>query len=185
MTISLAQLIAATGAREDRARSALDGINAAMAQYDIDTPARIGMFLANVGHETGGLKWLQEIWGPTPAQLRYEGRQDLGNTQAGDGKRFMGRGMFQTTGRANYRKLTQRLRARLPQAEVPDFESSPELLALPAWAALSAADYVGMRDLNRFADRGAFVDYVKGVNGGTNGLEDRMRLWVAAQKVLA
>lgn len=185
MSISLAQLIAATGAREDRARVSLDGINAAMDQYGVDTPARIGMFLANVGHETGGLKWLQEIWGPTPAQLRYEGRQDLGNTKPGDGKRFMGRGMFQTTGRANYRRLTERLRARLPQAEVPDFEATPELLALSAWAALSAADYVDMRSLNRFADRGAFVDYVKGVNGGTNGLEDRMRLWTAAQRVLA
>jgi putative chitinase len=183
--VTLAQLMAATGAREDRASAALAGINAAMQQYAINTPARIGMFLANVGHETGGLRWLQEIWGPTPAQLRYEGRADLGNTKTGDGSRYRGRGMFQTTGRANYVRLRDRLRARVTQEEVPDFEAVPEFLALPKWAALSAADYVDMRNLNRFADRGAFVDYVKGVNGGTNGLEDRMRLWVAAQKVLA
>jgi putative chitinase len=174
-----------TGARIDRAQSALAGIESAMQHYDISTPARMGMFLANVGHESGGLKWLTEIWGPTQVQMRYEGRQDLGNNQPGDGTRFKGRGYLQTTGRANYAKLTQRLRARWPQSDVPDFEATPEVLAQPEWAAISAADYWDMRNLNALADRGAFLDVVKKINGGTNGLEDRMRLWSEAQKVLA
>lgn len=171
-----------TGARFDRAQNLADAITSAMAAYDISTPDRQGMFLANVGHESGGLKWLIEIWGPTDAQRRYEGRADLGNNKAGDGFTFRGRGLLQTTGRANYRRLTERLQARLP--DVPNFENSPELLAHPKWAALSAADFWGMRNLNDLADRGAFVDVVKKINGGVNGLEDRMRLWNAAKAVL-
>ncbi len=68
----------------------------------INTPARAAAFLAQVGHESGQLRYLREIWGPTPAQVRYEGRADLGNAQPGDGKRFMGRGLIQITGRKNY-----------------------------------------------------------------------------------
>jgi putative chitinase len=171
-----------TGSNLDRAQNLADPISSAMAAYDISTPERQAMFLANVGHESGGLRWLIEIWGPTEAQKRYEGRADLGNNQMGDGFRFRGRGLLQTTGRANYAKLTQRLRDRMP--DVPDFTVSPELLAAPKWAAMSAADYWGMRKLNELADRGAFVDVVKKINGGINGLEDRMRLWNAAKAVL-
>ena len=183
--ITVDELMACTGAARARAEPAIAGAVRAMALYDINTPARAGMFLANVGHETGGLKWLREIWGPTSAQSRYEGRRDLGNTQPGDGKRFMGRGWFQTTGRSNYTQLRDRLRERFPDLDVPDFVAEPERLELPEWAPLSAADYVGMRNLNRHADRGAFVDYVKAVNGGTNGMDRRLRLWYASQKALA
>lgn len=173
-----------TGARIDRAESALAGLESAMQHYDIATPERIAMFLANVGHESGGLKWLREIWGPTPAQMRYEGRPDLGNNKTGDGKLFMGRGYLQTTGRANYARLRDRLRARWPQSEIPDFEVTPEVLEQPEWAATSAADFWGMKNLNALADRGAFLDVVKKINGGTNGIEDRMRLYTEAKEVL-
>lgn len=174
-----------TGARIDRAEAALAGLESAMAHYHITTPERMAMFLANIGHESGGLKWLREIWGPTPAQNRYEGRQDLGNTKPGDGKRFMGRGLLQITGRANYAKLRDRLRSRWPQDEIPDFEATPEVLERPEWAALSAADYWGSHNLNALADRGAFLDVVKKINGGTNGIQDRMHLYAEAKKVLA
>lgn len=174
-----------TGARIDRAQAALPGLVEAMKNYNISTPARMGMFLANVGHESGGLKWLTELWGPTATQSRYEGRADLGNNQPGDGPKFKGRGYLQTTGRANYAKLTKRLRNRWPQAEIPDFEATPEVLAQAEWAAISAADYWDMRNLNALADRGAFLDVVKTINGGTNGLQERMHLWAEAQRVLA
>lgn len=177
-----------TGARLDRAQAALPGILAAMAAYEINTPQRMAMFLANVGHETLGLKYMREIWGPTPAQLRYEGRADLGNTQPGDGKRFMGRGDFQTTGRGNYAKLRDRLRKR--RIDCPDFEAEPEALERSEWAPLAAADYVDMRNLNAKADRGAFLDYCIGVNGKNklglpNGFEDRQRLYAAALPALS
>lgn len=189
MVVDLSQLMACTGAREDRAARALQGVSNAMALYDIDTPSRVGMFLANVGHETMGLKYLEEL-GDDRYFSRYEGRADLGNTHPGDGPRFHGRGFLQTTGRANYAKLRDRLRARFPQAEIPDFEATPEALERPEWAALSAADYVDMRRLNARADAGDFLGYCVGINGRNrrtglpNGWSERTDLWVRAQKAL-
>lgn len=139
--------------------------------YEINTAARLAPFLAQIGHESGALRYTSEIWGPTPAQQRYEGRADLGNTEPGDGSRYRGRGLIQTTGRANYRRLTQRLRAR--GVDCPDFEAEPEELTAPWWAALSAADYWDMRGCNVLADAGDFIALTKRINGGTNGLADR------------
>jgi putative chitinase len=182
-----------TGARIDRATACAPGLIQAMALYNIDTPARQAMFLANIGHETGGLKWLTEIWGPTPAQKRYEGRADLGNTQPGDGARFKGHGMLQTTGRFNHAAVRDRLRVRFPELGVPDFEAEPERLAEPEWAALSAADYIAMTNCQRFADAGDFDGYCDTINrgkktaaeGDSNGWGHRLALYNAARAVLA
>ena len=186
------QLAACTGARIDRAQKALEGLVWAMGLYQINTPARQAMFLANVGHETGGLKWLGEIWGPTPAQVRYEGRADLGNTQPGDGRRFAGNGYLQTTGRFNHAILFVRLKKRFPDMEVPDFEAFPEKLREPKWAALSATDYVEMKNCNKFADAGDFDGYCDTVNrgrktplvGDSNGWAHRISLYKAGVKAL-
>ena len=78
-------------------------------EYEINTPLRLAAFIAQIAHESGDFKYTREIWGPTKAQIGYEGRLDLGNTVPGDGKRYRGRGLIQITGRSNYVKLSKKL----------------------------------------------------------------------------
>ena len=191
MQLTLTQLASACAARIDRAQMWLPYIQAAIDAYGIDTPDRCAAFLAQIGHESGGLKFASEIWGPTPAQARYEGRLDLGNCEPGDGSRFRGHGLIQTTGRANHAKVRDRLREKFPDVDVPDFEEEPQLLADPKWAALSAADFWDMKGLNGCADAGDFFTVSKRINGinrttgEPNGYEDRVARWETAKGVLA
>ena len=183
LTIPLLQR--ATDSTAQRASFWLYHIVTACEVFQINTFARLSAFLAQIAHETARLKYSKEIWGPTPAQRRYEGRLDLGNVQPGDGSRYRGRGLIQTTGRANYRALRDGLRTRMEG--VPDFEAEPELLEQPKWAALSAAWFWHSKKLNALADQGtadAFVAITRKVNGGTNGLADRKLLWDAARDAL-
>lgn len=174
----------AIGATDNRAQHWRDYIAEACALYAINTPARVAAFLAQVGHESGGLKYVSEIWGPTPAQRTYEGRKSLGNTQVGDGERYKGHGLIQTTGRYNHARVRDRLRARLG-ADVPDFEHEPEQLMRPRWAALSAADYWDDRGLNALADAGNFEMITRRINGGLNGYQDRIARWEKVKSVLS
>jgi len=157
----------------------VDPINEVMTRYQITTHLRAAHFLGQVGHETGGLRWLEEIWGPTPAQRRYEGRRDLGNTQPGDGYRFRGRGLFQLTGRANYERFARAVNQ-------PQIVDNPDLVATPYWAAQSAGWFwhVGNRtgrSLNELADCDDLRGITLVINGGLNGLEDR-RIWTERAK---
>lgn len=154
--------------------------------YHIDTTQRLACFVAQVGHESGRLRFTREIWGPTKQQLRYEPgtklARTLGNTVSGDGRRYMGRGLIQTTGAANYARLTARMRKHFPNA--PDFLSDPAALERKAWAALSAGDYWEMRGLNRFADAYDFAELTRRINGGYNGLPERQALYSRAFAIL-
>ena len=179
-----ADLATCAGARIDRATENLPWIGAAMDTYGIGTPERQAAFLANVGHESGGLHWINEIWGPTPTQDRYEGRADLGNVQPGDGFRYRGRGWIQLTGRDNYRAAYNRIRLKFGE-QVPDFEKFPETVATSRWAAMTAADFWQSKGLNALADAGDFERIVKRINGGLNGYAERLALWEAAKEVLA
>lgn len=169
-------LAACTGATLARATEFAPFVDAAMAEFEIDTPVRQAAFLAQVGHESGGLHWTVEIWGPTPAQLRYDGRADLGNVHPGDGFRYRGRGLIQVTGRANYERLGNALGVDLVQ--------SPELLGQPELAARSAGCFWQAHALNVYADSGAFELLTRRINGGLNGLDERKALWTRAKAAL-
>ncbi len=172
------QLAQVMGIPVTRAALWLDPIKSAFQYAAITTREQKAAFLAQVGHESGSFQWVREIWGPTPAQSRYEGRKDLGNTEPGDGFRYRGRGLIQTTGRNNYQRVTLRLHGMA----APDFVRYPEALESPRWAALSAADYWADHDLNRFCTPGRvrFIALTRAINGGRNGLDDRLRRYERA-----
>ena len=176
MEITLNQLVVSTGSTMSIAAGWLKPISDAMKKYEINTAIRIASFLSQIGHESGGLRYVREIWGPTDAQDGYEGRYDLGNTDSGDGKKYRGRGLIQITGRANYQKVSE--------AFSVDFVKNPELLETFENAAMSAAWFWSTKDLNRKADLGDFVGITKKINGGTNGYKERIDLYNASRKVL-
>lgn len=170
------ELSTCTGARIDRAEEWLPYIEDAMEEFNINTPERQSAFLSQIGHESGGLHWSSEIWGPTKTQLRYEGRLDLGNTEKGDGFRFKGRGLIQTTGRANYQATGDALGINL----IDD----PVRLAQPELAARSAGWFWENHGLNELADIGDYERITKRINGGLNGYAERCQLWEDAKDIL-
>lgn len=159
-------------------------ITRALGLSECTTPQTQAAWIAQIGHESGCLRYTKEIWGPTPQQERYEPQttlsRRLGNTEPGDGELYKGRGLIQITGRANYRMCAERMARMLDGAEVPDFEQLPELLERPDWAALSAALYWKTNRLNRYSIRGDFAGLTVAINGGYNGLAHRQRLYTAA-----
>jgi predicted chitinase len=158
----------------------LPHLNAALTTYTIDTPLRTAAFVAQLAHESGEFRWMEEIWGPTAAQLRYEPPSTLatklGNTQAGDGKRFKGRGPIQITGRFNYAKFGGLLGL--------DLVGNPALAATPEVAFATAGLYWQRNGLNELADARDFVTITRRINGGTNGLADRQMYYERAKAVL-
>lgn len=155
-----------------RAGLFLAGLNATMDEFDINTPARQASFLSQIGHESGQLLYVREL----ASGAAYEGRKDLGNTQPGDGKRFRGRGLIQITGRANYTACMMALDI--------DCVEHPELLEQPMNACRSAGWFWKTHGLNALADAGDQVKVTRRINGGTNGLADRLALFAVAQRVL-
>src|SRR5262245_5577431 len=155
-------------------------LNRVMEDFEINTPLRAAAFLAQLAHESGQLRFMEEIWGPTAAQKRYEPPSDLarrlGNTQPGDGKRFKGRGPIQITGRANYQRYGDLLGV--------DLIRNPDLAATPQVAFQIAATFWTTNGLNELADAGNFTDITRRINGGLNGLEDRLRFYDIAKNVL-
>lgn len=145
-------------------------------QYEINTHLRLAHFLAQACHETGGFRYLKEIWGPTAAQKAYEGRVDLGNVRVGDGFLYRGRGMFQLTGRANY--------AREAKALGLPLETDPDLAADPQISVRIACHYWDTHQINIAADANDIVRVTRAINGGTNGLEDRKACFLRARQVL-
>ena len=158
----------------------------AMRKWGITTPLARAHFLAQCAHESGNFKYKKEIWGPSGAQQRYEGKRDLGNVVDGDGKRFMGRGYIQVTGRANYTKYDTYLKSIGSKA---DILKNPSALEGDYFAADSACYWWKYLSRNITGLTGgtspADVRKVsKRVNGGTNGLEERIKKFAYFYNIL-
>lgn len=164
----------------DRVKAMMPGINVTLERFKINTPLRMSHFFGQILHESGGFRWLREIWGPTDAQSRYEPpsrlAQNLGNTQRGDGKLYMGRGVIQLTGRSNY--------AQFSKAMGVDFLSNPDLVASPQYAVTAAGWFWETRNINKAADQDDLLKVTRLVNGGKNGLADREKYLKRAKQVL-
>lgn len=116
-------------------------LNKYMGEYEINSSVRVAAFLAQIGHESAQLRYVEEI----ASGAAYEGRKDLGNTQKGDGVKYKGRGLIQITGRANYQEISK--------AFGIDFISNPELLSTPEYAVKSACWWWYNKKLNTLADK--------------------------------
>jgi putative chitinase len=153
-------------------------LRTAMEEFRIDTPRRAAAFIAQVAHETGQLRYVKELGSKSkPAGSQYEGRRDLGNTEPGDGVRFPGRGLLQATGRD--------MHYRVGVALGVDLIARPERLEEPELAARSAGwIWTVEKDLNPLADVDRFGAITRRINGGFNGLDDRISFWLRARQLL-
>ena len=166
MTITLNQLKIITPSGDASLLASLvEPLNRILPQYEINTPLRIAHFLAQAAHETADFRTLVE-YGPDNYFSRYDGRKDLGNTVPGDGLRYKGRGIFQLTGRINYRVYGQRLGI--------DLENNPAKAADAAVSVQIACEYWKAKGLNGWADRDDVKEITRRINGGYNGLQDRI-----------
>jgi putative chitinase len=171
--ITLTQLQTVMPFAHAAAAKFLDPLNAAMDEFDINTPERVAAFLAQLAHESGQFRYVEEL----ATGQAYEFRADLGNTQPGDGRRFKGRGLIQITGRSNYVACMLALDI--------DCVTNPELLCEPVNACRSAAWFWKSHGLNELADAGNFERITRRINGGINGQADRLALWEVAKREMA
>ncbi len=132
----------------------------------ITSPQRIAHFLAQIGHESGELRYTEEIANGSA----YEGRKDLGNINQGDGAKFKGRGLIQITGRTNY--------ISYGDARGTDYvtgNTGKQIATDPRLAIDVACWFWNQRKLNGYADTDNINKITRLINGGTNGLADRVQ----------
>lgn len=165
------------GSRVDRF---LHYINQWADTFHIDTPLRMAHFLAQVLHETNGLKQLREVGKPSYFSKYDKGNlaKNLGNIQKGDGFKYKGRGFLMLTGRANYQAYQNSGYCR------GDIMNSPELLESPNGSVKSGMWYWWKKGLNTLADEDDLLKVTKKVNGGTNGWDSRKSWLSICKKVL-
>ncbi|NMZ78024.1 glycoside hydrolase family 19 protein [Pseudomonas mandelii] len=182
MPITEGQLLEIMPNARSQAGVFISALNTAMLRFSINTPKRAAAFLAQVGHESGQLHYVREL-GSDQYLSKYDTgtlAARLGNTPAldGDGQKYRGRGLIQITGRDNY------LQCSLGLFGDDRLVFVPQLLEQPQWAAESAAWFWEQNGLNELADRDQFNSITRRINGGLNGLQDRLQLWARARAVL-
>lgn len=154
----------------------LADLNNCLVKFGITEKEDIRQFLAQCAHESGGLRWLKEL----ASGDDYEWREDLGNNQAGDGRKFKGGGAIQLTGRSNYQAFA-------------DFMGDPEIVnqgvdyVAEHFPISSAAFWWRNNDMSAYIVDGATVEQVSTrVNGANpaNGLADRIYYYGRAKEVI-
>lgn len=182
MVLSEQQLVKVLPNSRLKAGVFISALNTAMSHHQITTPERTAAFLAQIGHESAQLLYVREM-GSDHYLSKYDTgtlAARLGNTPEadGDGQKYRGRGLIQITGRRNYLLCSRALfgddRLLL----------QPQLLEQPQWACESAAWFWQSNGLNELADRDQFTAITLRINGGLNGLDERLRLWARAKAVL-
>lgn len=145
-----------------------------MPKYGIDSPLRVVHFLAQVAHESGSFRYTEEL----ASGEAYEGRSDLGNTKKGDGKRFKGRGLIQLTGRANYQTYSDDTGI--------DYITKRSQLASNAKVSVDVACWFWKKNnLNELADIDDVRAVTKRINGGLNGIDDRVAFLTRAKCLMS
>lgn len=166
-----------SGAKRNRQAGIIAAIGpvlpAVFGEFDIVTPRRIEHFLAQAAHESDGFCTTEEYASGTA----YEGRKDLGNTRPGDGARYKGRGIFQLTGRANYRSYGRLLGL--------DLEEQPARAADAITSLRIACLYWRERKIGAMAEEDDLLRVTLAINGGKNGLDDRRRYLSIAKREVA
>lgn len=161
-------------ATRERCEIFIDPLNETMAEFEIDANvARACMFLAQISHESGNLRYVRELANGDA----YEGRADLGNTEPGDGRRFRGHGLIQLTGRANHQEYADYKQMTIEQV-LEYLETSDGAANVAGW-------FWSTRGLNEIADAGDFRRTTKIINGGYTHYEERLAYYRRATKVLA
>ena len=181
-----------------------DALSSILPTYEIDSPQRVAAFIAQCTHESGGFKRLKENLNYKAESLRrvfpkyfptdelaqqyahkqeqianrvYGGRMGNGDESSGDGFRYCGRGLIQLTGRNNYTKFAESIGMAV--------EEVPSLLETFEGAVKSACWFWKTNNLNQYADAGDILTMTKRINGGTIGLEDRIKHYNHALEVFS
>lgn len=186
-TLQQLQLIAGSSSAKTNANgnSVIEGLKSGGQRTGLLMPHRLAHYIPQLMHESMGLVHDKEIWGPTPAQKRYDTRTDLGNTPEadGDGKLYAGRTALQLTGKSNYEQFTGWCRRHI-DPNCPDFVANPELVNTDPWEGVVPIWYWSTRKLNDYADENNIEMVTQRINGGLNGFDDRIRYYVRTALVL-
>jgi predicted chitinase len=176
----------------ERYRELQPGFIDCVLRCDAATPQRINMLVAQLRAESGGLRYFKEIWGPTAAQLTYQGR--MGNNNPGDGERYMGRGPIQLTGKDNYRALSAWAHSKGYVPTPTFFVDQPQQLETPTYGFLGVVWYwtVAQPKINFYCDRDDIERVSKLINmpayvdrpdKRANGIDKRIEYWRYAQSM--
>lgn len=167
-----------TTLRPQRAEALIDPLNRAMAEFEITTRLRIAAFLAQLAHESGGFRWMEELASGNAYDISVNPKKarQLGNIHPGDGPRYKGRGPIQLTGRDNYRTAGRALGL--------DLEQNPTIASTPEVGFRIAGWYWKSRRLNALADARDFWNLTYRINTARLHYEDRKKYYDQALRVL-